>query len=83
MDFNIKKILERKQQQSPEWRDRKTCSDVLSDYVVGIKSQDIALRAGVIVLEKIHPSRRTFVKLNKQKILDKIQKNGVHVRDII
>lgn len=83
MDFNIKKILERKQQQTPEWKDKKICCDVLSDYVNPIHPSDITLTKGMLVLEKIHPTQRTHIKLNKQTILPLLHKRGVYIRDIL
>lgn len=83
MEFNIKKILQQKQQQTPEWKDKKTCYQVLLGYVPSISISDITIRKGILILEKIQPHHRTKIKLQKKYILELINKKGVYLRDIL
>lgn len=84
MNFNIKDALKKiKKRTESLYPEKKILKEILQKYIPEIESSQIILTKGKLSFKNISPTKRTFIKIHKQKIKKEAKGKDIVIRDII
>lgn len=76
----INKIKEKRDNSDP---DINLVLHVLNKEVPGVSRDNIKINNNIIFIKNISPTKKTFIKLKKKKIIQRLLNSNLIIRDII
>jgi len=84
MVFNIsdyiQKIKDTRDQSNP---DENVILNILNKEIPEISRDNVTVKNAIIFIKNISPTKKTFIKLKKRKIIQTLAQSNIIIRDII